>query len=210
MPRVAALAVLLLAVATACGDDGEVAVEMRTSQTSTTFVTLPIPSTTRPPVTQPNRGDADDDGPGGERDDEPEEDPNAERSYEVRSGDFLFRIATAHDVTPEALVAYNGWEGLNHHINPGEVIRIPPVNWDPDNPDGNADEPDATAPDESAAPGEQCPDGSEAETYELRRGDTPGRLAARFDTTVADLEAANAETPNYANFVVGTVIKLPC
>lgn len=207
MARLAALAVLLVALAVACGDDGDVAVEMRTSGTSTTFVTLPIPTTTSPPVSQPDNGDAVDGG----TDDLPEEDPNVERSYEVQPGDFLFRIATAHDVTPEALVAYNGWDGLDQFLTPGEVIRIPPATWDPDNADESASAPpDATAPDASAAPGERCPDGSEVETYELRRGDTPGRIAGRFDTTVAELREANVDTPNYANFVVGTVIKLPC
>jgi LysM repeat protein len=115
------------------------------------------------------------------------------------------RIASNFGVTPEAIVAYNGWEGLEHALNPGDAIRIPPSDYDP-----NA----TTAPSPSAAPagsdGPACADGTQQERYTISAGDTRGRVAARFDVTVDELDAANAGTEFYDAFVLGVEIVIPC
>ena len=186
-----------------CGGGGEPSVEFRGAATSTTFVTLPPPpSTTTPPATSAPAEPA-----GGSRQDEPAEEPDpvdpvtGNRLYEVQPNDYLLRIATRFDTTPEAIAEVNGWSSVQHNINPGDTIQIPPV-------EGAADSIPATESSDPSA--QECPDGSEPETYTIQRGDIPASVAARFDVTVADLRAANVDTPNYNAFVVGLEINIPC
>ena len=47
-------------------------------------------------------------------------------------------------------------------------------------------------------------------TYTIRRGDTKGAVAADHDVTVAELDAANADTQFYSGFVIGIEIAIPC
>ncbi len=92
---------------------------------------------------------------------------------------------------------------------PGETIRIPPANYDPNAtaaPTGSA--PARTA--DGAGGAGTCPDGSPQETYTIRPGDVKGRVAARLDTTIRALDAANVDTPHYTAFVVGIEILVPC
>jgi LysM repeat protein len=195
-------------VVAGCGGGGEPSVEFRGSATSTTFVTLPPPSsTTTPPATSPPAQQPS----GDERDEQPTEEPDpvdpltGNRLYEVQRNDYLLRIATRFDTTPEAIAEVNGWSSVQHNINPGDTIQIPPVE-DPD-----ASEPDTASATESSEPSAQeCADGSEPQTYTIQRGDIPARVAARFDVTVAELRAANVDTPNYNAFVVGVEINIPC
>lgn len=168
---------------------------MVTNATSTTFVTLPIPSTTttvpRPPTVDPQDPSVTAD---------PDQ-PRGEVLYTIKAGDYLVRIARDFDTTAEAIAEYNGWpEGIRHALNPTDEIRIPPSDWDPD----------ATIP----GPGGETPGDTQAEgicdTYKIRAGDTKGRVANRFDITVEQLDAANADTPFYAGFVIGIDIDIPC
>ncbi len=179
------------------------------SGTSTTFRTEPVRTTTTTLPAPPDLGGGDDDGSsGGTAGDPADADPNAEQAYEVRRGDYLVGIAQRFDVTAEAIAAYNGWESLQHSLQPGDSIRIPPQDWDPDEaPPGSGS--GAASPDGDAAEG-ACPDGSTQQTYTIRAGDVKGTVARRFDVTVAELDAANAATPFYAGFVIGIEILIPC
>lgn len=65
----------------------------------------------------------------------------------------------------------------------------------------------ANATTTTATPDENgCTTGS----YVIVEGDLPGRVATKFDVTVAQLDAANAATKGYKNFIVGVTIVIPC
>lgn len=51
-----------------------------------------------------------------------------EAVYTVVFGDYLFGIAKEFCTTAEDVAAFNAWpEGINHPMNPGDVVRIPPA-----------------------------------------------------------------------------------
>lgn len=202
--------------------DGNAAPEVTVvaAATSTTFRTEPVRTTTTtiaPPPTVDDGGDGDGGGvgdggvgDGGDADPDGSAAPTGEQTYEVRAGDYLVRIARQFDVTAEAIVAYNGWESLQHDLQPGAEILIPPQDWDPDESIGSGAPDEATESSDGAAADGSCPDGSEQETYTIQAGDVKGTVARRFDVTVAELDAANATTPYYAGFVIGIDIVIPC
>jgi LysM repeat protein len=202
---VAAGLVTLGVVGAACGDGGgDDASGITTALvTATTYATVPLRSTTTTRPTVAAR-----DGDDGGRPANTELDRSVEQPYEIRSGDYILSIARKFDVPYQVLIAYNGWsDGANHALVPGESIRIPPAGYDPAAASAVGSAVGSTP---AAAGGPTCPDGSPQETYEIRRGDTKGRVAARLDTTVAELDAANASTPRYPAFVVGIDILVPC
>lgn len=45
--------------------------------------------------------------------------------------------------------------------------------------------------------------------YHVQQGDTPEAVANAFDVTLAGLDAANVETPGYAEWLVGTAVRIP-
>lgn len=45
--------------------------------------------------------------------------------YTVKNGDTVYGIANKFKITPQALVAANGWSSVNHSLYPGDVISIP-------------------------------------------------------------------------------------
>jgi LysM repeat protein len=52
----------------------------------------------------------------------------AEQTYTVVAGDSIFEIAERYGVEMDALANYNRWEnGIDHVLDVGEVVRIPPV-----------------------------------------------------------------------------------
>jgi LysM repeat protein len=53
--------------------------------------------------------------------------------------------------------------------------------------------------------GDNCVAGS----YTLEAGDYPNKVAQKFDVTVDQLNAANANTPGYSSFYVGLEIVIP-
>ena len=46
-------------------------------------------------------------------------------SYTVASGDTMSGIAAKFDTTMDAIVAINGFDGINHPLYPGDVIKVP-------------------------------------------------------------------------------------
>ena len=191
----------LVAALAGCGGGSAGPPRSTVAQTSTTYATVPARTTTTTVAPAPDENDASN-GDGG---DDPESsaagDPNQERIHEIRSGDYLVRIAREYDVPIDYIPLYNGWEdGLRHALVPGETVRIPPADWSPD-----ADTtPGSDGPEPESSSGDGC--GS----YTIRAGDTPARVASAHDVTVAELDAANAGTPFYRGFVVGIDITIPC
>ncbi len=97
-------------------------------------------------------------------------------TYTVRPGDTLSAIAGRYGTTVSALVSANGIRNPNL-IYPGQVLRI----------SGSAPAPSTPAPSQPAP----------VSTYTVVRGDTLGKIAARFGTTVSALVAANGiSNPN--------------
>jgi LysM repeat protein len=115
--------------------------------------------------------------------------------YEVRANDSVFKIADRFGLTPQELADLNGWsDGIAHTILPGDTIRIAPETTAPPS---SGSVPTSTG---------ECPT-----TYTIERGDTTRiAVAERFGITFEEMDAANANTPGYDSFVVGTPITIPC
>jgi LysM repeat protein len=202
----------LMTVVASCGAGSATPPASTVAVTSTAYVTVPARSTTTTAAPRPE--DASETGDQGDNsgDEDPEssaaDDPNRERIHEIVSGDYLVGIARDYDVPINYIPEYNGWDdGLGHALVPGETLRIPPADWLPEDERGAATTGDSDTTDPQA---ELCEDGEAPETYRIRAGDTPARVAAAHDVTTAELNAANADTEFYSGFVVGITINIPC
>ncbi len=128
-----------------------------------------------------------------------------EREYTVQAGDYLFGIAQAFGVKAEDIASYNGWtDGIQHPLNPGDVIKIPPGGTTPTTTAGATGATETTA-----APATTLPAGSQG-TYTVEAGDYLFKIAKKFDTTPEAIAQANGWTDgvNHAIFP-GDVITIP-
>jgi LysM repeat protein len=134
-----------------------------------------------------------------------------EQSYEIQAGDSLGRIATLHDITLEQLVNYNEFaDGAGQLILPGDVILIPPDSLVPGTGTATETETGGETESEGTAEGTETGDGCPT-TYVIEEGDTVrSRVAEEFGITFQEMDAANANTPGYLNFIPGTEIVIPC
>lgn len=65
----------------------------------------------------------------------------------------------------------------------------------------------------STEPGTNSPAtalGCSAGSAVVRAGETPSMIAAEYDITVAELDAANADTPGYSSWLADMVLIIPC
>lgn len=104
----------LLAIA-ACADPDD------TTEAGTTLATLTTENVqTIPPTAAPTTA-----GPGAVS--------QVDTEYTVQAGDYLYGIAERYQVKADEIAAYNDWaDGINHPLNPGQVIKIPPGYTVPD------------------------------------------------------------------------------
>ena len=146
---------------------------------------------------------------------------DTESTYTIQSGDFPSTVATKFKVDLDELLALNEFDLVGQQVPdwplPGTMIKIP----------AGATVPGASTP-ATSAPGSDGEDaagggGATATTtatattvdtcapskYEIVAGDTPLGVARKFDTTVEELDAANAETAGYGGFIVGIEINIP-
>lgn len=200
------LAVALLAPG--CGSGGDEGAESSLLiPTSTAYVVRPPDTTTTTTTAAPPPPVADAaTGAGGATGITPIDDG----TYTVQSGDSVYLIADRYGIDPAALAQLNGWsDGVAHTINPGEVIRVAAASTseqaatgaDPGTSGGTGSEPPAS----TAANGD-CPS-----TYTITAEDTSRiKVADRFGITYQEMDAANAATPGYDSFLIGTVITIPC
>ena len=115
--------------------------------------------------------------------------PVAHDRYRVRRGDTLGDIARRFRTTVSALVATNNLTQA-HLIRPGQVLRVPSGSL-------------------AAAPPIRVPEQPQnPQRYRVRRGDTLGRIAKRFDTTVSALVATNNLTQAHL-IRPGQVLRVP-
>ncbi len=144
-----------------------------------------------------------------------------QQQYTIKGGDTLGGIASRYGVSLEQLVGYNEFpNGSNQLIVPGDVIKIPPgasipgeepeIATDPgsdtENDAGETPDTGAEADDPKAEGDGDCPT-----TYPSKAGDnTRIGVAEQFGITFEQMDAANAGTPGYQSFVVGTEITIPC
>jgi len=111
-------------------------------------------------------------------------------TYTVQPGDNLYRISLRFNVSIAALAQANNIANINR-IFAGQVLVIPTGG--------------GTTPPPSGTP---VPPPAGGGTYTVQRGDTLGRIARNFNTTVAAILAVNA-IPNPNLIYPGQVITLP-
>lgn len=107
-----------------------------------------------------------------------------QRTYTVRAGDTLARIAVAHDVTVDGLVAANGIVAADR-IYPGQMLNIP-------------------APGASARPAPA----RAATTHVIQYGETMLSIAMRYGVTLHSLSAAN-NISDPSRIFAGMVLSIP-
>jgi LysM repeat protein len=140
-----------------------------------------------------------------------------ESTYVIVAGDYPSTIAKKFGVKFQDLLTLNGWT-----LNGDQVTNFPAVGTQIKIPAG-ATQPGAatpTATTAAAAPGATtttaaastptnsagpCVEG----TYTIQKGDIPINVAKKFDLTVDQLNAANANTKGYKAFPVGLKIIIP-
>ncbi|MCL4254257.1 MAG: LysM peptidoglycan-binding domain-containing protein, partial [Anaerolineae bacterium] len=118
----------------------------------------------------------------------------AQQTYVVQAGDNLFRIALRFGTTYQALASENGIANPRL-IYVGQTLRIPST---------STTTPAPTTP--APATATPVPSGN---TYAVQRGESLGRIAARYNTTVAAILAVNPNITNPNIVYVGQVINLP-
>ena len=113
------------------------------------------------------------------------------RTYTVRRGDTLSRIASRFGTTTRVLMSLNNIRNANQ-IRVGQVIKLP-----------------ASSTSASASQSVQITSSTASSTtYAVRRGDTLSGIASRFRTTTRTLMTLNNITqPNLIR--VGQVVKVP-
>jgi membrane-bound lytic murein transglycosylase D len=115
-------------------------------------------------------------------------------SYRVRRGDTLDRIATAFNLLPHELIAYNGLGGARE-VKPGMTLKLPP----PKPLSAAAAE---TAAAVVSAPPPLAPVPAEppaaSDVYVVRSGDALSEIARRFGLGAAQLMSQNGiKDPNF-------------
>ena len=118
-----------------------------------------------------------------------------EKRYRVQRGDTVSKIAQRFRVKESELVSLNGLRS-RHHIRVGQVLEIP----------GRGGGVAARAPSRTArsAPEPAPSDG----VYRVQKGDSLGKIAARFGVSERDLQAKN-EIRNRNQIQPGQVLQIP-
>lgn len=145
--------------------------------------------------------------------------------YVIEEGDYASTIANDWGVTLDQLMTLNGWtldetQNVPEWPGVGATILIPAggkvPGADPPAAAGAVTDDPATEATDAAAPDttEPAPDTTEAASacngeYTIVEGDIPGKVAANFDITVAEMDAANTKTKSYKGFVLGITIVIP-
>jgi LysM repeat protein len=147
------------------------------------------------------------------------------QDYTVVANDAVFVIAAKHCLAGQAgadsIAAFNEWsDGVNHSLNPGDVIKIPPgacVNGGSltaeTNPPASVATGDTvaggTTESSTAASTETSTDSSAGGTYTVKDGDTLSGIASKVGTTAEAIRVANGwDNVNHLIYA-GLKIKLP-
>ena len=112
--------------------------------------------------------------------------PVSPTQYTVKPGDWLYKIARDHGITPQALIAANPSINPNAILRPGTVLTLPAPAVPPSGGGGD----------------------SGGKTYVVKPGDNLFRIGLNNGTTYQKLAELNAIPAPYTVFP-GQVIKLP-
>jgi LysM repeat protein len=182
--------VLLAAALTlgACGSAASTSSSSVLDLTSTNYVVQSTTPVTIPPTTDPTGAVA------------------GEQRYTIQSGDVPFLVARKFGVTLDALNLANVDTPGYSAFFVGLEIIIPAGGTIPD-PSANTTIPATPANTTTTLAGGQsnCAAGS----YVIVAGDLPSTVAKKFDVTLDQLNAANANTKGYKAFIVGVTIVIP-
>ena len=191
VPLLAGAAVLL----SACGDSATATTSSVLNLESTNWATLAptpstIPVTTLPGPVQPGQ---------------PTTEPT---QYTIQSGDVPFTVANRYGITLDALnlanVDTSGYSafyvGLKIVIPAGAITPQSTLVPDPTQP---------VTPAQTTTTLAGLASNCIAGKYKIQDGDLPGTVATKFDVTIEQLNAANADTKGYKNFIVGVEIIIP-
>lgn len=129
--------------------------------------------------------------------------PTPDRSYTVKAGDFLSKIAASQGSTVAAIVEANNLANPNL-IRVGQVLTIP------GNQSGQTDSNESSEPEPEPSP-EPEPE-LETETgsieYRVKSGDFLSQIATRFGVSSAEIAKASS-LPNPNLIFVGQVLTIP-
>jgi LysM repeat protein len=138
-----------------------------------------------------------------------------EQTYTIQSGDIPITVAQRFGISLEELVNYNNETPGFAAFIVGAEILIPPNALLPGatatageaTTGGTTGEATAAGTTTTLPPASECTTG----TYTITAEDTTRTAVAnRFDVTVDQLDAANANTPGYSAFYPGLQIVIPC
>jgi LysM repeat protein len=183
----------------ACGDNATASTSSVLNLESTNYHTLPPTPSTAPPT---STGASNPAGGGTVTTDV--------TLYAIQANDVPFTVANKFKVGLDALNLANAdtpgygafYVGLKIKIPAGATI---PDSTTPANTTTTVGGTPAQTTTTIAGGGSNCAQGS----YTIQAGDLPGTVAKKFDVTVAQLDAANANTKGYKNFIVGVKIVIP-
>ena len=206
---VATAAVAGALVLVACADDGSTTTSTAFDLTATNFVTQSTTPSTTPTTPAPGGSGQ----PGQPADLAPDE-------YAIQSGDFPSTIANRYGVTLADLLLVNGWTLVGNQVpefptTAGTIIKLPPNAVAPGTETTLAPTESTTAPSSATTVPPVDPTTSTVAsdgrcTYVILAEDTSRvRVANKFDVTVEQLDAANANTPGYGAFYAGLEIIIP-
>jgi hypothetical protein len=195
--RVAIFIVAGAALLSACGDAATTGASTTAlNLDSTSYATVAPTQSTLPPTTNatpPSEGEV----------------TTEVIEYEIVAGDVPVNVAKKYGITLEALNNANLDTAGYAAFYVGLKIKIPAGAIVP----GTATVPTTTvgATTESStattlAPSSGCTVGS----HTIVEGDLPSTVAKQYDVTLDALNAANANTQGYQNFIVGVKIIIPC
>lgn len=123
------------------------------------------------------------------------------RTYRVRSGDTLFRIAERHGTTVAALKSANRLRGTQ--VLRGQVLRIPGVGNGGDSESSSIQVAWSRDAAKDTAPSSSTP----RKTYRVRRGETLSQIASRHGVSLASLKSANRLRSSQLQ--AGQVLRIP-
>ncbi|MFD1706843.1 LysM peptidoglycan-binding domain-containing protein [Siminovitchia sediminis] len=101
-------------------------------------------------------------------------------TYTVKPGDYLIKIANAHGISLSQL---KQWNGLSSNIiYPGQTLKVR---------QGGSAAPASSSSTAAAPASSSAGSSSTGSTYKVVSGDTLGKIAAKYSTTVANLKQIN-------------------
>jgi len=136
-----------------------------------------------------------------------------EQTYTVKSGDYLVKIAKTYCISAQQIADYNAWGdtgGINHQLQAGNTVRIPPNSCGPDTGTTEVSTAPAAAGSPEATSTTNAAAASPGGIYTVQSGDYLLGIAKKTGTTVDGIVAANGWTDGSAhNLQPGQKIKLP-